>query len=94
MDLQIVKLAQGPGEDRAQAVVHLHGKDLARTQAELLGQSADARSDLKDGGGFIHPRLLGDSFGHPGGSQKVLTLGLGKMKAVFTQKGLHLGYVA
>ena len=68
---------------------YLSAADLSRPQAQLLGQGADAGADFQHTGGFVHPGILGDGGGHPGGNQKILPLGLGKVKAMLRQKRLH-----
>ena len=95
-NFQIVKFAHGQLQDGLQALVQLAGHDLPCPQAQLLGQRADAGADLQHAGGAVHARILGDLLGDPGGDQKILALGLGKMEAMGGQKGLHdldVGYV-
>ena len=63
---------------------------LPGPQAELLGQAADAGAHLQHAALLVHARLPGDALRHPGAGQKILPLGLGKMKPMGVQKGPDL----
>ena len=69
--------------------IYLYSADLPRPQAELLGQGADTGADLQHAGGLVHAGFLGDGGRNPGGNEKILPLGLGKVKAALCQQRLH-----
>ena len=88
-ELQILKRADRPVQNRTQTPVDLHRDDLAGPEAELLGQGAEARADLQYAGGRIRAGFLRNAAGNPVGDQKVLAFGLGEVKAGLLQQSLH-----
>ena len=88
-DFHIVKFPHGQTQNGLQPVIHLHGADLPRPQGKLLGQRADAGADLQHAHIGFHPGFPGDGLRHPGGNEKILPLGFGKMEAMLRQQRLH-----
>ena len=72
-------------EDRAQALVQLHGHDLPRAPGQLCRQAADAGAGLQHAGAIVGHGLLGDALRHPCGGEEVLPHRLGEPEPVPVQ---------
>ena len=88
-NFHIVAALQGDVQDGLEPLVHLHGAHLPGSQGKLLGQRPNAGADFQHAHVFFHPGLPGNGLRHPGRNEKILPLGLGEVKPVDSQQGLH-----
>ena len=72
----------GAAQMRPKRLIYFNGDDLARTQAKLLRQRAEAGADLHNAAGPVNAGGLHDPLRHPALREKILPLGFGKMKAI------------
>ena len=86
---KIVGIRHGFGQYRGKGGVHFHRNNLVCIFTERLRQGADPGADFQYAAGFVNPRTIGDFTGYPALGQKVLPLGLGKVKPMLLQQGLN-----
>ena len=90
----MIRVRHRLGEHRLQGGVNLNGHDFVCLPAKLSRQRADAGADLQHAARAVHASFRDDALRHPALREKILPLGLGKMKAMPGEQGFDVVDVA